>query len=379
MYIYLTCYGQSSILNMYIYVYIIMPVNRGNRRTKLRYMSFFSGIGGFELAIHKLFPQAECIGYSEIKPSAIRVYEHHFPNHLNLGDITTISNRDLKQIADKGCDLIVAGFPCTNLSSLATISGNSDGVEGPKSGLFHDLIRIIKAVCPAHFVIENNSSMTQEQRKIIYEVLSKLTSQCHTTVVDASRFGVQHRRRVFWTSFPIKEELPKEGSKSVQQWSEVLEPVKAVKMLGISQSMIDCLNKPFNDKKSKEGAILATDKKTGKHKFIKIENHHSKWGKGMISDTTPTGKECTFTYPVGKSRPITGTTGGTNNLVIDRRCSRSKGDFVRYFSPLECERLFHMPDGYTLPAQYRTTRISLLGNSVVVAVVEYVLRNLKNM
>lgn len=357
-----------------------MSVNETAQRvcqSKLRYMSLFSGIGGFELAIHELFPEAECIGYSEIKPSAIRVYEHHFPRHLNLGDITNIGSKELKRIAREGCDLIVAGFPCTNLSSLASISGNSDGVQGSKSGLFYDLVRIIKTVRPAHFVIENNASMTQAQRKVIHDVLSKLTPQCHATVIDASSFGVQHRRRVFWTSFPLKEVPPEEDSPDIQQWSDVLEPTKTTKLLGISQNMIDCLNKPFNDKRITRGTILTMDEKTGKHEFVQVQGHHSKWEKGMISDTSRTGKECTFTYPVGKSRPITGVTGGTNNLVIDRRCSRSKGDFVRHLSPLECERLFHMPDGYTLPARYRTTRVGLLGNSVVVAVVEYVLRHLK--
>jgi site-specific DNA-cytosine methylase len=38
----------------------------------------FSGIGGFELAIHSVFPNAECVGYSEIDKYAIKTYRKHF-------------------------------------------------------------------------------------------------------------------------------------------------------------------------------------------------------------------------------------------------------------------------------------------------------------
>ena len=89
----------------------------------MKYLSLFSGIGGFEVAIHRIFPNAQCIGYSEVKPHAIDIYEHHFPDHKNLGDITKISNSTIKQVTKNGCDLVVAGFPCTNLSSMANIRG----------------------------------------------------------------------------------------------------------------------------------------------------------------------------------------------------------------------------------------------------------------
>ena len=62
-----------------------MPVSK-TTQTRLRYMSLFTGIGGFEQAIHRVYPSAECVGFSEIKPAAIRVYSHHFPDHPNLGD-----------------------------------------------------------------------------------------------------------------------------------------------------------------------------------------------------------------------------------------------------------------------------------------------------
>ena len=75
----------------------------------MKYLSLFSGIGGFEVAIHKKWPDAICIGYSEIKPSAIKVYEYHYPTHTNLGDITKITEEQIIELLEKygGCGTTV--------------------------------------------------------------------------------------------------------------------------------------------------------------------------------------------------------------------------------------------------------------------------------
>jgi site-specific DNA-cytosine methylase len=56
-----------------------------------------------------MYPDAICLGYSEIKPEALRVYQHHYPKHRNLGDVTTITESTIRDIlgdlGDGGCDL----------------------------------------------------------------------------------------------------------------------------------------------------------------------------------------------------------------------------------------------------------------------------------
>ena len=54
----------------------------------------------------------------------LRVYERHFPAHRNLGDITQLTRKTVREcIASAGgCDLVVAGFPCTNLSLLSSLN-----------------------------------------------------------------------------------------------------------------------------------------------------------------------------------------------------------------------------------------------------------------
>ena len=75
----------------------------------MKYFSACSGIGGFELGIQRVFPEAECVGFSEIDKYAIQVYSKHFPTHKNYGDITQVT--DLPDF-----DLFVGGFPCQPFS-----------------------------------------------------------------------------------------------------------------------------------------------------------------------------------------------------------------------------------------------------------------------
>jgi DNA (cytosine-5)-methyltransferase 1 len=54
----------------------------------MKIFSIFSGIGGFELGIKQSGLEHEIVGYSEIAEDSIKVYETHFPNHKNFGDVT---------------------------------------------------------------------------------------------------------------------------------------------------------------------------------------------------------------------------------------------------------------------------------------------------
>jgi len=68
----------------------------------MKYLSLFSGVGGFELGVGD---QHECIGFSEIDKYATQVYKKHF-NHKEYGDITKINAKELPDF-----DLLVGGFP----------------------------------------------------------------------------------------------------------------------------------------------------------------------------------------------------------------------------------------------------------------------------
>jgi len=340
----------------------------------MKYISLFSGIGGFEYAIHQIFPNATCLGYSDVKQKAIDVYKVHFPTHRALGDVSKISDEVLMELRREKIDLIVAGFPCTNLTSLATINGEYEGLEGSKSGLFFDLIRVIKKVNPKHIIIENNYSMAKKYRTRIDVALSEAMTPAviHRGMLNAADFGVQCRKRIFWTTFEVHQP-PQSGSER-QTWADVLADKDDALQFALSDKMVACLNKPHNKTKKKQAMVMGGEDENRLRQATWTANANSRWGNSMISDTMDT--QLWSPYPVGNSRPYISSNGGTNNVLIDRRFNGKL--LVRHFSPAEAERLFHFPENYTLSARYKTTRINLLGNSVVVAVIKYILNFLPN-
>jgi DNA-cytosine methyltransferase len=339
----------------------------------MKYISLFSGIGGFEVAIQNVFPNAKCIGYSEIKDQALNVYSKHFPNHVNLGDITEITEGQIREIMKDGCDLIVAGFPCTNLSSIAGFTSNRTGLDGKHSGLFWDLIRIVDMVFrisgPIDFIVENNGSMSQKSRDIISNELNRFR-KIHISVINAKDIGVQSRRRIYWTSFPVRDEL-----KCVQTWDDVLEDKKAVEKYSVGEKTALCMNRTVKTRNA--SCILHTVELQPNGLYISLNEEcdgavKTRWSLGFISDTMET--QVFSPYPVGKCRTLI-TSSGTNNIVFDRRFGSENEFLIRYFSPVESEYLFGFEKGWTAMAKSRTQRCTLLGNSVVIPVISHILRS----
>lgn len=95
--------------------------------------SLFDGSGGFPLG--GVLAGITPIWASEIEPFPIRVTTARFPNMKHYGDITTIKGSELEPV-----DIISFGSPCQNLS----VAGKREGLDGDRSSLFYEAIRIIK-------------------------------------------------------------------------------------------------------------------------------------------------------------------------------------------------------------------------------------------
>lgn len=95
--------------------------------------SLFDGIGGFPLAAKRcgITP----VWASEIEPSPMSVTRERFPDMTHLGDVTRIDGAAIPAV-----DIITGGSPCQDLS----VAGKRAGLDGKRSGLFMDQVRIIK-------------------------------------------------------------------------------------------------------------------------------------------------------------------------------------------------------------------------------------------
>ena len=178
----------------------------------MRYLSLFSGLGGFELGIQQAYedkcknvPKRSmgnvpiCVGYSEIDRYAIQIYERHF-QHKNYGDITTINASELPDF-----DLLVGGFPCQSFS----IAGKRRGFEDTRGTLFFDICRIAESKKPVLMLLENVKGLISHDGgktlEIILASLQELGYYVNYEIRNSKDYGVpQNRERIFFLCKHIK-------------------------------------------------------------------------------------------------------------------------------------------------------------------------------
>lgn len=152
-------------------------------------VSLFAGIGGFELGFNSI--GTETVLMCEIDDVAKHVLSTNLPNIPIVDDI-----RKLKTLPPK-TDLLCAGFPCQDLSSV----GVKKGLEGSRSSLVKEVFRLLNK-CKVEWVIfENVSFMLSlkggEAIKTIVENLERLGYKWAYRLIDSISFVPQHRKRVY--------------------------------------------------------------------------------------------------------------------------------------------------------------------------------------
>ena len=154
-------------------------------------VSLFAGIGGFDLG----FSRAGCrtVATVEIDKNCRRLLSARWPDAVHLDDVRTAGRHNLPD-----CDIVTFGFPCQDLS----IAGKRAGLEGKRSGLFYEAMRIIDELKPAWAVWENVPGLlSSDNGRDLARVLFRLGESGYfgcVRCIDAQWLGVaQRRRRLF--------------------------------------------------------------------------------------------------------------------------------------------------------------------------------------
>jgi DNA (cytosine-5)-methyltransferase 1 len=157
----------------------------------LRVAGLFAGIGGLELGLSRA--GHETLLLSEVDDGARAVLKHHFPH----ADADTADVRKLERLPSD-VDLLVAGFPCQDLSQV----GPTAGIGGAKSGLVAEVWRLLKVGRVPWVVLENVPFMLWlhggRALDVIVTSLESLGYRWAYRIVDTRAFGLpQRRERVF--------------------------------------------------------------------------------------------------------------------------------------------------------------------------------------
>tara|TARA_R100000030_G_scaffold66057_1_gene50306 strand:+ start:670 stop:1035 length:366 start_codon:yes stop_codon:yes gene_type:complete len=112
----------------------------------MKVLSLFDGMSCGRIALDQLGIPVEKYYASEIDKYAMQVSAANYPDIEQVGDICNLDPKDYKDV-----DLMLAGSPCQGFS----FAGKQLAFDDPRSALFFEFIRLLKAIKPKYFLLEN--------------------------------------------------------------------------------------------------------------------------------------------------------------------------------------------------------------------------------
>jgi len=180
----------------------------------MKLLDTFAGIGGFSYAAEKLVGGFETTQFIEINPYCQKVLNKHWSHVPIHDDITTFTAKSGE------FDIITGGFPCQDIS----VAGLQKGItKETRSGLFYELIRIIRMVRPKYVVLENVAAILNRGLDIVLRELYEAGYDAEWSVISASSLGACHQRSRWWlVAYPKSERLQRGVRNSKGEGWEVL-------------------------------------------------------------------------------------------------------------------------------------------------------------
>jgi len=278
-------------------------------------VSLFNGMNTGRQALENVGIKVNKYYSSEIKPYAIELTQHHFPDTIQVGDVTKWKEWDIDW---KSIDLILSGSPCQDLSA----AGKRAGINGSRSSLFFVFVEILEHIKKLNpkvlFLQENVGSASKLDVGIMSRALGVYPVRINSKLVTA-----QLRDRYYWSNIKTKETM-----------FDIVTDIPQPKDLGIMFK--DIITGGYVER-VKANAMLQSDYK----QFVKCPIKEDILIKKRISK--------------GKQTP---------NLIQDN-------EIVRTVNQIEMERLQGFSDGYTSILS-KAKAGSLLGDGWTLPIIEHI-------
>ena len=310
----------------------------------MNHLDLFSGIGGFSLGLKKVF-NIKNTYFSDIDKYAIDVFKYNFKKSKYVGSVTDVQSKELPKI-----DIITFGSPCQDFS----LAGKRRGLEGQRSSLISEAIRLICECRPSFFIWENvKGTFSSNNGEDFWAILKEFTNiggyRLEWQLLNTKWFLPQNRERIYLVGyigegcegqiFPITENDEVFNS---QIWNNSRK----------SQSNKNRHTRTINSSYHKMGSD---------NTYIKVGDFRYDEGLRWRQDNNSP----TLTLK--------------SNEVLIKSCPK-----IRRLTPIECERLQGFPDNWTkhgkeLGKISDTQRYKMCGNAVTVNVVEAVVKKIKDL
>jgi len=176
---------------------------------KLRVLDLFSGIGGFSLGLERT-GGFETVAFCECEDFPRRVLAKHWREVPCYEDVQSLTG-DVLARDGITVDVITGGFPCQDLS----VAGKRAGLDGERSGLWSEIVRLIGDLSPRYVIVENVANLlsgpSNKRGGWFGRVLGDLATLGYDAVWDclpAGNLGAPHERdRVWLVAYARREGL----------------------------------------------------------------------------------------------------------------------------------------------------------------------------
>jgi DNA (cytosine-5)-methyltransferase 3A len=178
-------------------------------------LSLFDGMSCGQISFDKLGIKFDGVNNkyfaSEIKKHAIKVTKNNYPNTIHIGDVIKVSYKNGTLYTESGeyevgkIDYLIGGSPCQDFSyaNLQATKHNKYGLEGDKSKLFYEYLRLLNEINPKYFLLEN-VRMKEDSKKQLDAYLG-----VEGRYINSIDFSFQNRPRFYWTNINILPYRPK--------------------------------------------------------------------------------------------------------------------------------------------------------------------------
>ena len=156
----------------------------------LRELALFAGAGGGILGGHLLGWRTVCAVEYEPYAASVLVARQNdglLPAFPIWDDVRTFDGRPWRGLVD----VVSGGFPCQDIS----VAGRGKGLEGKRSGLFFQIIRLTEELKPRFVFLENVPAIRTRGLDVVLKEFTRIGYDCRWTVVSAAEVGAPHLRK----------------------------------------------------------------------------------------------------------------------------------------------------------------------------------------
>ena len=335
-------------------------------------LSLFDGISAGRLALQRTGINVSTYYRAEIDKYANQVALHHYPNDVQLGDVTKWREWDIDWAS---IDLIGAGFPCQAWS----VAGKQLGDKDERGMLFWTTLEIITHVLKhnpkAKFLMEN-VKMKKDFEQYITHHTEQALGRVEKTLINSALVSAQNRQRYYWTNFEVTQ--PEDRGILLK---DIIED------LPLNEPMPD--NVEFKQNYAQWDLNGKGNKSQDQRAYYVDGKHGTLPANGGGSKVKVCGGAIRGRYIVdGKRQDSKMKTAGlttqrlevredfkTNCLTTVQKDNVVVYDEIYYrkLTPLECERLQTVPDNWTSILS-NTQRYKSLGNGWTIDVIAHILK-----